>query len=369
MSPVALSTLLALAATTSGVLAFTPLADKHFSYPDGIPYKADTDVGDRGGQFGYNKCNSTTEGPDSLCQTAFINHLDDWCVWAPPLPNSAIDETEGEEVAWCTKKGRGTRIIPAGAITGVQFMKTPGYLQIVGFIDQTKINIAGDDDGGEMDPHGADLRGNPLGGLVYSNGFASNNGNNDTFQQVIEWHNFMGSNSFCFKACDPADPQAPHLCEHIYDRIGVDYNCPNAAQDGVFEYCEGDNQDPPGIYTENGQVMTYKQPAESLGVISSIPYDPKIPKSSNCVQMASSALFTDLGAAAATTTGATTGTAEPTSTAGTGSGTGSSATRTGASAGPSATGGTSDAGNGAASMRISTLATVAGILAAVAFLA
>lgn len=40
----------------------------------------------------------------------------------------------------------------------------------------------------EEDPHGADGRGNPLGSLIFSNGFPSNNGNNGTFQQVIEWH-------------------------------------------------------------------------------------------------------------------------------------------------------------------------------------
>ena len=60
-------------------------------------------------------------------------------------------------VAWCSKSGHGTRLIPAGAITGVQFLKTPDYIQIVGFIDQTKVNIAVGDYGGEMDPHGADL--------------------------------------------------------------------------------------------------------------------------------------------------------------------------------------------------------------------
>ncbi|KAJ2966899.1 hypothetical protein NUW54_g13672 [Trametes sanguinea] len=178
MSPVALSALIAIAAASTRVLAqdatsssFVPLASKSFSYPDGIPYQADPDNGVRGTQQGYNLCNSTTEGPNSMCQTAFT-----------------IGDTEGEEVAWCTKKGRGTRLIPAGALTGVQFMKTPGYLQVVGFIDQTKINLQADDGGGELDPHGADLRGNPLGGLVYTNGFASNNGNNNTFQQVHEWH-------------------------------------------------------------------------------------------------------------------------------------------------------------------------------------
>jgi hypothetical protein len=46
-------------------------------------------------------------------------------------------------------------LIPAGALWGVQFMKTPAYVQVVGFIDQTKINIAAGDTGGELDPHGA----------------------------------------------------------------------------------------------------------------------------------------------------------------------------------------------------------------------
>jgi hypothetical protein len=41
------------------------------------PYKVDTDVGlPRGEQIGYNICNSTTEGPQSLCQTLIINSLD-----------------------------------------------------------------------------------------------------------------------------------------------------------------------------------------------------------------------------------------------------------------------------------------------------
>jgi hypothetical protein len=40
------------------------------------PYKADTGTGERGTQFGYNICNSTTEGQTSLCQTAMINSID-----------------------------------------------------------------------------------------------------------------------------------------------------------------------------------------------------------------------------------------------------------------------------------------------------
>ena len=65
-------------------------------------------------------------------------------------------------------------------------MVTPDYIQAVGFIDQTMVNLKADDTGGEMDPHGADLRGNPLGGLVYSNAWS--NGTKTDYKQVIQWH-------------------------------------------------------------------------------------------------------------------------------------------------------------------------------------
>ncbi|KAJ7234615.1 hypothetical protein B0H12DRAFT_1238993 [Mycena haematopus] len=250
----------------------TPLASKHFAYPTGMPYQADTEPNlVRGTQTGYNQCNSTTEGQNSLCQTSFLCALDDFCLWAPINPNSTIADTEGEEVAWCTKPGRGTRIFPPGAIQGVQFTRTPDYVQVVGFIDQTLINLRAGDSGGELDPHGADLRGNPLGGLVYSTAWS---GDNNTYTQVLEWHNFMGGGQFCFKACDPSKPNAPEFCAHNYDRIGCSYNAPSNAQNGTFESCMGDSQDYPGIYTgADGAVTTYSQPPESLGVISSMPYD------------------------------------------------------------------------------------------------
>lgn len=59
----------------------------------------------------------------------------------------------------------------------------------------------------------------------------------------------MGSNVFCIKACDPAGADAAHYCEHVYDRIGCQYNAPAAYVDSVFESCEGENQDFPGVYT------------------------------------------------------------------------------------------------------------------------
>ncbi|KAF5374435.1 hypothetical protein D9615_009040 [Tricholomella constricta] len=286
---------LPLFAATLAFAQFVPLVDKRYKYPDEIPYKADTDFLARGGQTGYNRCNSTTEGQNSLCQTAFTNSIDDFCLWAPINPNSVVGDVEGEMVAWCTKPGHGARTIPAGTLTGVQFMKTPDYVQVVGFLDQTKINLAAGDFGGEMDPHGADLRGNPLGGLLYSNAFGTDKNN---FKQVIEWHNFIGGNAFCFKACDPAGPNAAHFCEHIFDRIGCAYNAPNNAQNGVFESCLGENQDFPGVYVTNGVTQTYQQPPESLGPITSIPYTARVPASSSCSQFKSEELF----AAAATVT-------------------------------------------------------------------
>jgi len=208
-------------------------------------------------------------------------------------------------VAWCTKPGRGTRLIPQYALQGVQFIKTPNYVQVAGFIDQRLINLDPSDYGGEMDPHGADLRGNPKGGLVFSQSF------NGQWTQVPEWNkyvvllireshlaeiffSFIGGNAFCFKACDSSKSNAADYCQHIYDRIGCAFNAPNNAKNGTFESCKGENQDFPGVYTSNGQVMTYTQPPESLGPITTMPYTPHVPASSDCVTYASSAIYTGL---------------------------------------------------------------------------
>lgn len=90
-----------------------------------------------------------------------VNSLDDWCIFAPPQPgpDSVIGNTERIEVAWCTADGHGTRLIPDGSITGAHFVQTPDYVQITGVGDLTKINIPAGDEGGELDPHGADGNG------------------------------------------------------------------------------------------------------------------------------------------------------------------------------------------------------------------
>lgn len=47
-----------------------------------------------------------------------------------------------------TSRTGGTRLIPSGALKGVQFMETTDYIQVVGFIDQAQINIQAGDFGG-----------------------------------------------------------------------------------------------------------------------------------------------------------------------------------------------------------------------------
>jgi len=289
--------------------ALEPLASKHFTYPN-LPYQVTGDQGGiRGPQFGYNLCNSTTEGPNSLCQTSFVNDITDFCMWSSTQPSDTIGESEAREVAWCTKPGHGTRVIPAGAISGVQWLYAKNYVQVVGFIDQTQVSLAADDLGGELDPHGADEQGNPLGGVVFSNGYgttantfdsalkAKQNGSS-TYTQVIEWIDFIGGGTFCLKMCNPSDPQAAELCQHVYDRIGCTYNAlaDYGSINGTFQVCDSDDMTPPGVYTTNGQTTTWFQGPEGQPV--SAPYTTSIPPSSNCHTYAS----TDLFAAAATVT-------------------------------------------------------------------
>lgn len=258
-----------------------PLYQKRFTWPN-LPYQADTGNGPRGQQQGYNRCNATTQNQDSMCQTTFMNSIQEFCLWGASKPESIVGNIEGEMVAYCTTKKFGTRLIPAGAITGLQVTRTPGYIQAVGFIQQTALNIQANDTGGEEDPHGADQRGNPLGALMYSSAFNTPGG--PAYTQVIEWSYFIGSGVFCYKACDPAGPNAAQLCQHIYDRIGCTYNAPAHYEtiNGTFTSCQGENQLPAGTYVENGVTKTYTQPPESAGPITSIPYKAAIPAVSNC---------------------------------------------------------------------------------------
>jgi hypothetical protein len=100
------------------------------------------------GQTGTNAC-GTTSSQSSMCQTVWMNDADDFCLWAPPTVGN-IGDTEQHEVAWCTKSGRGTRVIPDGTFKGVHFVRTKDYVQVTGVGNFTKINVKkGDAGGGE----------------------------------------------------------------------------------------------------------------------------------------------------------------------------------------------------------------------------
>lgn len=131
----------------------------------------------------------------------------------------------------------------------MHFVQTPDYVQVTGVGDLTKLNIPAGDEGGELDPHGATGNGNPIGGLVFSSAFGQ-------MEQIHEWTNFMSDSQFCFRACKPA-PNAPEMCQHIYDVMGCDWNMPGTwfsapafssltfflanYSPGVFENCQGDS--------------------------------------------------------------------------------------------------------------------------------
>ena len=144
------------------------------------------------GQTGTNAC-GTTPSDDSQCQTAWITDVYDFCLWGPPSVGT-IGDTEGEEVAWCLNPNLGTRLIPNGTLTGVHFIHTPDYVQVTGTGNLTNINIASGDEGGELDPHGANGNGNPVGGLVFGNV-------SGVIKQYHEWTSFISDSEFCFRAC------------------------------------------------------------------------------------------------------------------------------------------------------------------------
>ncbi|KAJ9112127.1 hypothetical protein QFC20_002308 [Naganishia adeliensis] len=209
-------------------------------YPDNLPQTTEE------GQYGTNQC-GTGNSQTSNCQNAYLNGIDDFCLFAPPgttssYGDSSLGNTERIVVSWCLKSGYGTRLIPSGAITGAHFVKTPTYIQLSGTGDLTKLNIPAsmslqyhefmvgglltilsrlDDDGGELDPHGADGLGNPIGGL----------------KQIHEWNSFIGAGYFCFKACNQVEG-ADLQCQHIM---------PGEYGQG-FSSCQGDAAEYPGVY-------------------------------------------------------------------------------------------------------------------------
>ena len=51
--------------------------------------------------------------------------------------------------------------------------------------------------------------------------------------------NFVSDSEFCFRGCKDG-PNAPALCQHIYDEMGCDWNMPGNYDTG-FDQCDGDS--------------------------------------------------------------------------------------------------------------------------------
>lgn len=112
--------------------------------PSGLPKTTEQ------GQSGTNDC-GTANSQTSMCQNIYINSITDFCLFAPPN-GGEVATFEAVEVSYCTKAGRGTRLIPEGTITGAHFVQTRHYVQVTGNGDFTKIGISANDQGGELDP-------------------------------------------------------------------------------------------------------------------------------------------------------------------------------------------------------------------------
>lgn len=196
------------------------------------------------GQTGTNACGKYgASSPKSLCQNIFVNSANDFCLFGPPSKNKTVGDSEQIMVAYCTQSGYGTRLIPDGTLTGVHFLRTNSFVQVTGRGNMTKIHIREGDEGGELDPHGANGLGNPIGGLVWTSSDSSDEGQ---WTQIQEWNQYLSDTDFSLRAC--WGPNATQYCPHVYDELGSRFNEPGNYASGTFEECEGDEGKFPGVY-------------------------------------------------------------------------------------------------------------------------
>ncbi|KAJ7929779.1 hypothetical protein B0H13DRAFT_2538856 [Mycena leptocephala] len=258
----------------------------------------------------------------SMARLLSLNSIDDFCLFAPPSGPDLIGNTETEEVAWCTKPRNNARVIPDGVITGVSFLKTDFYVQIMGTGDFTKLNIQSGDEGGELDPHGATGAGNPVGGNVTTNIV------DGVDEPIAEWMLYIDFNQFCVRACTNANSTyaAEFMCWHELDEMGCEFVMPGTySPPGTFESCDADVAYPPGWYptaTVDGTVQFSTFAQFFTGVFTGADGQPtpytvgdtvtpsapfSIPSSSNCVTTTTIAN----GIALASLTSGAVGTAPP----------------------------------------------------------
>lgn len=244
--------------------------------PNNLPPTSEQD------QAGTNQC-GTANNQTSMCQNLYVNSIEDFCVWGGQTPGSLIGNVEQIVVAYCTKAGRGTRLITNGTLISAHFVETPDYIQITGTGNWGNVNIAEGDAGGELDPHGPDGLGNPHGGLVFSNAWT--NGTNNLGEQIHEWTNYMSISEYCIRICKPSGPDPADYCQHIYDVVGCKWVMPGDYDDG-FTSCKGDSGSPPGLYPQpDGSTSTFHQGDPAT------PDPHPAPSSSNCQTFSSAQLY------------------------------------------------------------------------------
>ncbi|KAJ6632186.1 hypothetical protein B0H10DRAFT_6963 [Mycena sp. CBHHK59/15] len=188
----------------------------------------------------------TNTNQTSYARLLSIDSIEDFCVFSPPyLAN--ISDTEGVEVAWCTQARKNARVITDGTITGLSFLKTDFYVQLIGCGDFTKLNIPSGDWGGELDPHGATGAGNPVGGNVTTNVVDGED------EPIAEWMLCIDYGMFCLRACTNANSTycAAYMCWHELDEMGCEFVMPGSYNvNGTYETCDADVAYPPAWYPE-----------------------------------------------------------------------------------------------------------------------
>ncbi|BEI87532.1 uncharacterized protein CcaverHIS019_0102500 [Cutaneotrichosporon cavernicola] len=199
----------------------------------------------------------------SMSRLLTLNGIDDFCLYGPPEegPDSLIGNVEPIVVAYCSKPRNNARLIPDGAIHSAHLIKTPLYVQISGMWDGTTANIPAGDSGGELDPHGAENKGNPVGGNVTTN---LANGQ-DIFYE--EWMMFISFDQFCLRICTAEDPAkgvtAALQCEHELDIMGCRFVMAiedHYKSNNTFTECDGEAAAPPGLYPlPGGGYSTFRQ--------------------------------------------------------------------------------------------------------------
>ncbi|TFK38564.1 hypothetical protein BDQ12DRAFT_683842 [Crucibulum laeve] len=355
----------------AALVSTTPASAQNTNFPPGV-----LATGTQGITNPPQATMGTPINQTSMARLLSVNSIDDFCLFAPPTLQDIAD-SETFEVAWCTQPRNNARLIPDGTFTGVSFLKTDFYVQVMGYGDLTKLNIPAGDFGGELDPHGALGDGNPVGGNVTSNITGSD-------QSFAEWMLYIGNNQFCLRVCTNANStySAAFMCWHELDEMGCSFVMPgNYNINGTFETCEAEVAYPPGWYptaTVNGTPVfsTFAQrftgtlaggSVYTVGDLATPTAPAMIPSSSACTTTAT--ISNGINLAGTSPTSGASGSSGATSNAG--GTTKPTATGSGSASNPSSTSGSSSTNSNAAGMnaQIYPMVTLVSVLTGVAAVA